>query len=436
MKKFKNILGSIFILIGLLFNESVLSNYFSTYAILGLDRRIPLLLIQTFFIGMGTALIFAKVNFLAFNKLFKYYKMSAITLLNTILIFIFLNVLAYSIFIGRDVFIYRNQIFSFYSEPLEEIYNYLNKEEIRTLLRETWSRPYEYEPYTQFKERPYKGRYVNVSEHGFRLVENQGPWPPDKNNLNIFLFGGSTTFCYGLPDDKTVANYLQKLFTSERKNVFVYNFGRGNYYSTQERILFEKLLSSGFVPDIAVFIDGLNDFLYINDEPQYTIRFREFIKSGGTLLGKLPLVKAMKEMFNAISGRPSYFINKEKYNDPVLIENAIKKYVANKKIIESMAMYFGVKTLFVWQPVPTYKYDLKYHKMANVGFGRFTHSKYGYIRMAEYVKDVSLGKNFLWLADIQEDTEHLLYVDIDHYSDKMSKLLANRIHEHLIRNII
>ena len=30
--------------------------------------------------------------------------------------------------------------------------------------------PHVYEPYTQFKERPYRGKYVNVDENGFRFV--------------------------------------------------------------------------------------------------------------------------------------------------------------------------------------------------------------------------------------------------------------------------
>ena len=30
-------------------------------------------------------------------------------------------------------------------------------------------------------------------------------------------------------------------------------------------------------------------------------------------------------------------------------------------MIELIAQGFGVRTIFVWQPVPTYKYDLRYH---------------------------------------------------------------------------
>ena len=130
------------------------------------------------------------------------------------------------------------------------------------LLKETWSRPFMYEPFTQFKERPYRGNYVNIDNNGFRYTKNQGPWPPQSQNINIFLFGGSTTFGYGVSDNQTIASYLQQYLNEKLgRNVRVYNFGRGFYYLSQERVLYEQLLTSGFVPDIAIFIDGLNDFV-------------------------------------------------------------------------------------------------------------------------------------------------------------------------------
>src|SRR5712692_403554 len=107
---------------------------------------------------------------------------------------------------------------------------------------------------------PYAGRYVNVTESGFRLTKNQGPWLPDRTKyLTIFLFGGSTAFGYGLPDGETVASYLQEFFSSccPSRPARIYNFARGGYFSSQERVLLEKLIVAGFIPDMAVFIDGL-----------------------------------------------------------------------------------------------------------------------------------------------------------------------------------
>src|SRR5205085_1642822 len=52
--------------------------------------------------------------------------------------------------------------------------------------------------------------------------------------------------------------------------VRVYNFGRGHYYLSQERVLYERMVVAGMVPDLAVFVDGLNDLYYFEDEPAMT----------------------------------------------------------------------------------------------------------------------------------------------------------------------
>jgi len=45
-----------------------------------------------------------------------------------------------------------------------------------------------------------------------------------------------------------------------------------------------------------------------------------------------------------------------------------------------------------------------------------------------------LGRNFLWLADIQKDIRKPLYVDYVHYGASLSKMIAERILQHLKQN--
>src|SRR6185369_12207002 len=113
---------------------------------------------------------------------------------------------------------------------------------------------------------------VTVDPAGFRAGRDQRPWPPDPARFNVFVFGGSTTFGYGVADGDTIASQLQPLLARHGRDVAVYNFGRGYYYSTQERILYEQLLAGGFVPALAVFIDGLNDFCYDHDDSAVSAR--------------------------------------------------------------------------------------------------------------------------------------------------------------------
>jgi hypothetical protein len=366
-----------------------------------------------------------------YKKLTHFYKGLALILLNTCVLFLFLNFCLSIIFLVKDQFFRVEEIdpvsARYGSALLKKAYPDLSEETISDLLAETWSRPYIYESFTQFRERPSAGTYVNVDENGFRVTKQQGPWPVDQDKYNIFLFGGSTTFGYGLPDDQTVASYLQdKLSSQLGRDVRVYNFGRGFYYSSQERILLEKLLASGSTPDLVIFIDGLNEFFNDDDEPFFTNRLEQFFDNGtaeatfeSELLKKLPIARAAnalkRRLEKSFSDQDSQIIQDHDQDmvglemdarqDETTIINVIQRYQRNKKLIEAIAAVYGVQAIFVWQPIPTYRYDLTYHLFIGDGFEKHHfYAKYGYEYLANHKN--SLGDNFLWGADIQENLHY------------------------------
>jgi len=138
-----------------------------------------------------------------------------------------------------------------------------------------------FDQFVGFKEAPFRGKYVNVADNGYRLSPPQGPWPIDPKNYNVFVFGGSTTFGYGVTDDQTIPARMQAIMMehSLARRVCVYNFGRGFYYSTPERILFEQLLLGGARPNLAVFLDGVNDFGSADDRFVYSRAFARAMES-------------------------------------------------------------------------------------------------------------------------------------------------------------
>jgi hypothetical protein len=375
------------------------------------------------------------------EKLWHGYSLAALTLLSTLVAVVLINAMIYLVSTVKGHFAANPVSTKYGNTATAAVYPGLNEHEIDDLLKETWSRPYLFEPFTQFKERPHQGRYVNVDSNGFRVTKNQGPWPPQSSSLNIFLFGGSTTFGYGVADGQTISSYLQEhLAAVSHRDVRVYNFGRGFYYSTQERILFENLLSSGFVPDIAIFIDGLNDFYYTANEPMFTEQIRDFVEHGpkkdndktSRFLLSTSLGRSMASLFSKPSstGKPAQ-PTEVNYNDPEVIDTVIKRYLANKKLIEGVAKDFGVKPLFVWQPVPTYHYDQQYHLFSAGGYGQHSYSQYGYEHMAELIAKSPLGGNFVWCADMQKDLKEALYIDKLHYSASFSKQIADAIADQL-----
>lgn len=380
------------------------------------------------------------------HKLLSGYRFTALMLLNTLVALLVLNVILFAVFSTGDYF-RQNPVSEKYGHlTVNPAYPGLSEREINTLLKETWSRPYIYEPFTQFKERPYEGSYVNVSANGFRVTENQGTWPPQHEKLNIFLFGGSTMFGYGVTDNQTVASYLQASLTTKlNRDVSVYNFGRGHYYSTQERILYENILASEVIPDVAIFVDGLNEFYYNTNEPKFTRRLREFVDEGKVSTGRgflstTSLGRAVRDLRKRLKkllqeDQPNERENEKKeanltitskYADPKVLDAVIQRYLQNKKLIEAASESFGVTPLFVWQPIPTYHYDQD-HSFSKGGYGNHSYSRYGYERMAEVLQKTPLGHNFLWCADIQKNKAEPLYVDKVHYSASFSKEFAIEI---------
>jgi hypothetical protein len=159
------------------------------------------------------------------------------------------------------------------------------------------------------------------------------------------------------------------------------------------------------------------------------------------VIDKMPLTRAFREVRDTIKNflvrnkvsekKPTS--NEAIYNDEKLLQKVTNRYFQNKKMVEAVAGVYGVKTFFIWQPVPLYKYDLEYHLFAQSDFGRHTYAKFGYAFLAEQLHDTSPGDNFLWCADIHEDVKESLYVDTVHYGATLTEMLAGVIADRLFK---
>ena len=89
----------------------------------------------------------------------------------------------------------------------------------------------------------------------------------------------------------------------------------------------------------------------------------------------------------------------------------------------------------MWQPIPTYHYDPSRHLFLREGVSvPHRYAAPGYALMATRLDDKRLGRNFLWLADIQQERNEPLYVDQVHYAAGFSKTMAEAIGEWLIKS--
>ena len=420
------IFGYLFLLSGILITKSNLLKIFSTYALIQINNIIPIWVLQVSFIGCGLFLIVFKTDF---AQITRFYKSIVAVLFSVLLFFYIANFIASAVLLLDQYKHYREFFLAKHEKEFLKLYPKFTSQEVFKLLSETWSRPFEFEPYTLFKEKSFDGKFVKVSKDGYRLVKDQGPWPPKNENLNIFIFGGSIAFNYSLPDDETIASFIQENLRKDfGDRICIYNFGRGYYFSSQERILFEKLLLAGFVPDIALFLDGINEFYFKNDEPLLSDKLSHALNKTNFLL-KSDIVRLVKLLVHNKKNYNGVCVTSEKEKEQTG-NSIVNRYLINKKIIESIAVSFNVTPLFIWQPAPTYNYDLQYHSFAKGGFGRHNFSSYGYKIMDQIFKSkrISFGNNFLYLADMQNNLKYPLYVDKTHYTAHMSEKVAKEIY--------
>lgn len=377
-----------------------------------------------------------------FELLRKAWNGLAVVFLNTCLLLVVLNLglfVAFEVVDARRARPHRDARSPETLSRFGEVHPGMRREEIRALWEETYraSSGFVYEPFTQFRIAAFEGEHITVDVNGFRRHAGAGPWPPDADSLNVFLYGGSTAFGYGVGDEQTVAAHLQRDLagrlgaSSAGGPVRVYNFGRSGYFSTQERLLFERQLAHGTPPDVAVFLDGLNDSRIVDGLPIFTARFERLFELGdtgaSTALARLPMMRLARAVTRG--GRGAAAVATPEAEEERSREMAAR-YLANRRMIEAVAAAHGVGAFFVWQPVAFYGYDRSHHLFAE--HREPPHVEAGYRHMATLAADGRLGESFLWLADMQRGVEEPLYVDQAHYSGPMGRRIAGRIGRWLV----
>ncbi len=354
----------------------------------------------------------------------KLYSLLAINFLNIAVIFFVLNLMALAgIKLWKAIYppYYPTQSL----KALQVVYPNMLPSDISLLLDETWNRqPWEYEAFVGFRERPRNGKFVNISKEGFRYSHIKD-LSLDSKGLNIYVFGGSTTFGYGVDDASTIPSHIQKYLSKlyPDKNINVFNFGRAYYNSTQELSLLLKLIRNQNVPDIAIFIDGLNEGQKV---PYFTREMRKLFKAYNydkferfrIFISKLSLMRvANKLMYDGTDNQD--------YRTNMVPEDTVKTYLTNKKTINSLSNIFNFKTYFFIQPIPGYRNNFLNHIfMPNDISTEQIQNEMTVMKMLE--KTVN-NKTSFSLTYLLENYEKQPFVDDVHYTSEVCKLIAANI---------
>ena len=304
---------------------------------------------------------------------------------------------------------------------------------------------FEYAPWVQFRHSEFHGKLLNTDASGYRRTRTPAIRNPHAPTTRINVFGGSTTFGFGVPDDHTIPSYLQATLdaTSPAASFLVRNFGQSYYYSSQEMTLFLSLLKAGHVPHTAVFIDGTNDIFLLalqRDEPFFTPRTTQLwdaargatAPEGLRLPSWIPMVRLSKVLSRRIYGEQNGVEPSNRFitDDSQLTESERKaivdyvtsRYESNRRLIRTACREYAVRCLFVWQPHPAYRYNRSLHRTFP-----YEGASPEYIRQIFEHMSKDQSPDFLFLGDLLADVHEKVFVDDMHYNEPMNERIARRI---------
>lgn len=291
------------------------------------------------------------------------------------------------------------------------------------------SNKFQYEPWIEFRNIDYTGKYVNVSGLQRASVPNAAINPASKDTIDIFFFGGSTTFGFNVADNETIPSQFLQLYKSKYpngKSVRVFNFGTPTYYSYQELMLFTKLLFEGQRPDIVVFLDGVNDFwfakasYYNQSYFSYILRqvFTQDVRAGGNFKFQDTADRMFKDPDN---------IPLEQFNNTL-----VDHYFTNIRNAKMMADMAGAKSYFFCQPVPFYNYP---HQQQDPICFKDTNTRFSYI-YPKIEKQADSLPNFTFLGNMLQNETGYPFVDGLHYSPAFIKKITEQLLSRMERDLV
>ena len=344
-------------------------------------------------------------------------KKIAIILFNTLVFFLLLNILIVLIWpIISDL---RNKKHSYIDEVSELLE--LNENDLITLQNETWRKNYKfrYEPFIGHTEIDKNGTFVNFSNKNGRKVNR-----PENCNFNLYLYGGSTTFGYGVTDTQTIAEYLQQSLSN---NYCVFNHGRASFYSLQENYLFFEHIQSDRKIDFAIFLDGMNETC----GGHFAV---ESLSKNFSSFAEKPFLLWKKTSLNFLYSLPIYqltlkfgstdwlqnlqtksYLSIESCQNNISINKLFEKRI-NMRV--SICEKFNINCINLLQPMPgsSGNHSNKLIKQNQLNY-----------QIKKYKALKKVKGNIIDVQYVLNDSKKLSYIDATHYSPESNFLIAEEI---------
>ena len=302
-----------------------------------------------------------------------------------------------------------------------------------------------YQPFLIWGVTPWHGRFVNTDQiEGGIWRRTANPTSgrcadPNAHRFKVWLFGGSTVFGTGIPDFATVASTLSRSLNSGNSDCFyVVNMGVEGYVSNQELLLLGEELKKGLKPDIAVFYDGVNDAYAGAFAPGIPTAHLNLDRISARVEGRLAskiefldssyaLRLARRALMRSQTDKPTAISDSSGISQ---VKATIDNYCANMSQIKALAVAYGFKAYFFWQPAfwfgtkPLVPFERKLSTERGNEALRSMHAVY---EAAEQRSQLP-GSGFVFLGHIFDSNSAPLYLDSwMHLGQKGNEIVGERL---------
>ena len=322
----------------------------------------------------------------------------------------------------------------------------------RILLKQQWGKQlavdqghleWRYENYVGYREQAVRSSTTNVDGKGRRAVPGNCRDSSTAPSL-ILLFGGSTMFGYGVPDQFTVPAYLASALDRSGRCVEILNYGAGWWQSSQSVIQLLIALREGVRPSAVVFYDGINDVDVVAfggapggmppDADELLGSAFEDEAGWKNILRNSVFFRVTARLLSGGRGKSAEnaFVNDRKGFQEAAA-GIVQVYVHNVRAVEALAREYGFDAYFFLQPFPVISGKTN-TLLENEAFRERARYREGEAELIRAAYDAWRNDPFLRrdrrfhdISRIFDGMTQELYVDTEHLLPEGNRLVAEKM---------
>jgi lysophospholipase L1-like esterase len=301
-----------------------------------------------------------------------------------------------------------------------------------------------YVPFTVWGVRKWHTRYINTDETQLgilrRTIQQMGEPCRQKVVREIWVFGGSTVYGMDVPDFATIPSYLSReLNRDPQACVRVSNLGVDGYVTNQELILLIQQLKAGRRPDVVIFYDGINDAIVGAFSPgipsghwslqAIQAKFQNSFESELTFVKNSYSLQLVRLVLKQFRRGPTKLNNRELF---AKAQATIVNYEANLRLVRILAVAYGFKAYFFWQPVLAYgakrlvQFEKGLKDLSDKDLGGQVQSAMAAVYRTAEFRSAHSG-DFVFLGHVFDEIDEPLYADIFHLGPRGNEIIAHTI---------